>query len=116
MDREVRGAGVLGAWYVAALLVPVVVGLAVVGPEFLMRRQSRDLPCADPGECGTWYPDASGVLALTTPVLLAGLVISGPLWFVLGRRVRSGLLAGSLAALVGLLAAGAGAVGLRLLG
>lgn len=116
MDREPRGAGVLGAWYLAALLVPIGVGLAVLGPEFLIRQQPRDLACAGPDNCGAWYPDASGVLAITIPLLLAGMVISGPLWFVLGQRLRSGLLAGSLAAIAGLLAAAAGAAGLGLLG
>ncbi|MBO3743518.1 hypothetical protein [Actinoplanes flavus] len=104
MDHDLRrrrlSAGVLGIWYGAALFGPVVAGTLWLGTGFLERHET-DPACDDPLECGNWFPDAGEVLGLTAVLVLPGLLISVPLWFWLVRRLRSAVLAGTLAAFGG---------------
>ena len=87
-----------------ALLAPFALGTLVLGPDFLFPPPVPGGPsCTDPLECGSWFPDAADLLVPVLLFLLLSLAIAAPLAVHLSRRLRSPMVAGSLAALSSLL-------------
>jgi hypothetical protein len=97
-----RGALTLLAWYSGAVLAPIALGVALLGPGFLRDGSSSELiqPCDDPMECGPLFPDASMVLQAVLPFLAVSLLVALPLYGVFTRLRWSPVRAGSAAALL----------------